>query len=152
MNFIENEKYVSEYSLKLFVVLSKAYASVSEAVLKDIRRYGLNPTEFAVLELLYHKGIQPIQKIREKVLLKSNSITYTIDKLEEKKYIERKGSSKDRRVTYVSLTELGKGKMQSIFPSHEEAIKEILKALSEDEKKEAILLLKKIGLGISFHT
>ncbi|SDY79214.1 MarR family winged helix-turn-helix transcriptional regulator [Tindallia californiensis] len=148
MAIVENDNHVSEDSLKLFVVLSKAYASVSEAVLKDIRRYGLNPTEFAVLELLYHKGIQPIQKIREKVLLKSNSITYTIDKLEEKKYIERKGCSKDRRVTYVTLTERGKEKMQSIFPSHEEAIKKILKSLSGDEKKEAIRLLKKIGLGM----
>ena len=50
-----------DVSLKLLVVLWRAAQSLCKGVEKDIRRYGLNPTEFAVLELLYHKGDQPIQ-------------------------------------------------------------------------------------------
>ena len=50
-------------SLKLFIVLSRAYRAVNENVNKLIHTYGLNPTEFAVLELLYHKGDQPLQQI-----------------------------------------------------------------------------------------
>ena len=41
-----------ERSLKLFIVLSRAYRSINDVVNKYIAEQGLNPTEFAVLELL----------------------------------------------------------------------------------------------------
>lgn len=55
-----------DLSLKLFIVLSRAMQTIAKRVEEDIKNYGLNTTEFAVLELLYHKGSQPIQKIGEK--------------------------------------------------------------------------------------
>jgi MarR family 2-MHQ and catechol resistance regulon transcriptional repressor len=70
-----------DVSLKLFIVLTRAMQSITKRVEEDIKSYGLNTTEFAVLELLYNKGDQPIQKIGEKVLLASSSITYVVDKL-----------------------------------------------------------------------
>jgi MarR family 2-MHQ and catechol resistance regulon transcriptional repressor len=132
-------------SLKLFVVLSKAYRSVSDRVVEDIRKYGLNPTEFAVLELLYNKGDQPIQHIGKKVLLASSSITYVVDKLEQKKYLERKPCPKDRRVTYAVITQEGKVLMDNIFPKHQDAISNILNSLDPAEKETLIPLLKKVG-------
>lgn len=79
-----------ELSLKLFVVLTRAHDAIQKRVEEDIRGYGLNPTEFAVLELIYSKGEQPIQKIGEKVLIASSSITYVVDKLEKKDLLKRK--------------------------------------------------------------
>ena len=72
-------------SLKLFVILSRAIQSITKRIEEDIKSYGLNPTEFAVLELLYSKGDQPIQKIGDKILLASSSITYVVDRLEKKR-------------------------------------------------------------------
>ncbi|GMB08153.1 MarR family winged helix-turn-helix transcriptional regulator [Thermolongibacillus altinsuensis] len=135
-------------SLKLFVVLARAHKAVAEHVKNDIQRYGLNPTEFGVLDLLYHKGAQPIQQIGEKILLTSGSMTYVIDKLEEKGYIVRKRCEKDRRITYAVITEKGKALMDDIFPQHTEKITELFQSLSLDEKAEAIELLKKIGLSL----
>ncbi|MGX1901666.1 MarR family winged helix-turn-helix transcriptional regulator [Thermolongibacillus altinsuensis] len=135
-------------SLKLFVVLARAHKVVAEHVKNDIQRYGLNPTEFGVLDLLYHKGAQPIQQIGEKILLTSGSMTYVIDKLEEKGYIVRKRCEKDRRITYAVITEKGKALMDDIFPQHTEKITELFQTLSIEEKAEAIELLKKIGLSL----
>ena len=42
-----------------------------------------------MLELLFHKGDQPLQQIGGKILLASGSMTYVIDKLEKKEYIKR---------------------------------------------------------------
>lgn len=50
-------------SLKLFVILSRELQSVTKRIEKDIKIYGLNLIEFAVLKLLYSKGNQPIQKL-----------------------------------------------------------------------------------------
>ncbi|MBB6451765.1 MarR family 2-MHQ and catechol resistance regulon transcriptional repressor [Salirhabdus euzebyi] len=139
----DNEK---ELSLKLFVVLTRALDSITSKIKDDIRGYGLNPTEFAVLELLYHKGEQPIQKIGDKVLLASSSITYVVDKLEKKGYIKRKPCPTDRRVTYAVITELGQTLMDEIFPKHMDAINDICAGLNVDEKKLLIEMLKKLGL------
>src|SRR5690625_4829896 len=134
-----------ELSLKLFVVLTRALNSIKKRVEEDIKCLGLNPTEFAVLELIYNKGDQPIQKIGEKVLIASSSITYVVDKLEKKNLLERKPCPKDRRVTHASITKAGKTLMDDVFPKHRLAIKEICAGLDVNEKKIMIQQLKKLG-------
>ncbi|CAM4142669.1 MULTISPECIES: MarR family winged helix-turn-helix transcriptional regulator [Geobacillus] len=144
---MEQKKQELEQSLKLFIVLSRAYRAVSDQVNKSIHSFGVNPTEFAVLELLYHKGDQPLQQIGEKILLASGSITYVIDKLENKGLIVRRACEKDRRVTYASITEEGRRFIERVFPEHAEKIHETVSALTAAEKEQAIALLKKLGYG-----
>jgi MarR family transcriptional regulator, 2-MHQ and catechol-resistance regulon repressor len=136
----------SSLSLKLFIVLARANRTVADLVEQDIKTYGLNPTEFAVLELLFHKGDQPIQHIGKKVLLASGSITYVVDKLENKKLLQRVSCPKDRRVIYASITEEGKKLMEEIFPNHQAEVHKIFTGLTNDEKETLITLLKKVGL------
>ncbi|WP_213422350.1 MarR family winged helix-turn-helix transcriptional regulator [Bhargavaea massiliensis] len=138
----------SEQSLKLFVVLSRAHKVISEKANRLFAEYGLNPTEFAVLELLYHKGSQPIQKIGSKILLASGSMTYVIDKLQKRGYLERTICDTDRRVTFVDITTEGRKLLDEIFPVHEESLHGLMEALSPEEKATAIELLKKLGLSI----
>lgn len=135
-------------SLKLFIVLSRAYKAINEQVNKLIQTKGLNPTEFAVLELLYHKGDQPLQQIGGKILLASGSITYVVDKLEEKGLLKRAACPKDRRVTYAQITDEGKKFIDDIFPDHEQRIHELMSSLTTDEKETAIELIKKLGLSV----
>ncbi len=135
-------------SLKLFIVLSRAHKAISEATNQFIQTNGLNPTEFAVLELLYHKGRQPLQQIGNKILLASGSITYVVDKLEKRNFLARVSCPTDRRVTYAEITDLGSEFMDKLFPEHEQKIHELLGALSAEEKQTAIELLKKLGLSI----
>src|SRR5690625_1727137 len=102
MNDMEKDKAQStdeELSLKLFIVINRALEELRKKATEDVKRHGLNLTEFAVLELLYHKGAQPIQVIGKKVLLASSSITYVIDQLEKKGFLKRQACPKDRRVT-----------------------------------------------------
>nr|WP_044022573.1 MarR family transcriptional regulator [Bacillus sp. SG-1] len=137
-----------EQSLKLFIVLSRAYKAINEDVQVFIQNNGLNMTEFAVLELLYHKGDQPLQQIGGKILLASGSITYVVDKLEKKGLIRRAACPNDRRVTYAQITEEGKEFIGELFPRHEEQIHKLMSVLDNDEKETAIELLKRVGLSI----
>ncbi|MDW0109396.1 MarR family winged helix-turn-helix transcriptional regulator [Sporosarcina aquimarina] len=138
----------NERALKLFVVLSRANKVLHEETNQLISSKGLNPTEFAVLELLYHKGKQPIQKIGEKILMRSGSMTYVINKLESNGYLEREVNSIDKRVTYVEITEQGEQLMSSLFPDHAVKITELLSVLSPEEQDQATALMQKLGLSI----
>ncbi len=145
MNENEMKQYEEDLSLKLFIVLSRAMQAVKKRVEEDIRCYGMNPTEFAVLELVYSKGDQPIQKIGEQVLIASSSITYVVDKFEKKELLKRRPCPKDRRITYATITEKGQQFMDEVFPKHRQAINEILAGANTEEKKVLIEQLKKLG-------
>ena len=134
-----------DVSLKLFIVLTRTLQAIKKRVEEDIKNYGLNPTEFGVLELVYSKGEQPIQKIGDKVLIASSSITYVVDKLEKKQLLKRKPCPKDRRITYATITAEGKQLMDAIFPDHRKAIMDIFSGLNLEEKQSLIAELKKLG-------
>lgn len=138
----------NERALKLFVVLSRANKVLHEETNRLISSKGLNPTEFAVLELLYHKGKQPIQKIGEKILMRSGSMTYVINKLESNGYLQREVNSIDKRVTYVEITTQGEQLMDALFPGHAENITRLLSSLTNEEQEQATSLLQKLGVSI----
>ena len=138
----------TKQSLKLYIVLSRAHKAINEMTNQFFQENGLNPTEFAVLELLYHKGRQPLQQIGNKILLASGSITYVVDKLEKRGYLLRVSCPADRRVTYAEITDKGQEFMAEVFPKHEQHLHELVGVLTKDEKDIAVKLLKKLGLSI----
>lgn len=139
---------MSDYhkQLKAFTVLLRAANTVQEVSRKDIIANDLNLTEFSVLELLYHKGDQPIQIIGKKVLIASSSITYVVDKLEKRGFVKRLACPSDRRVTFASLTNDGTTFFKGIFPKHVKEVAQAFDVLTEEELDAFILLTKKIGL------
>ena len=77
----------TKQSLNVFVGMNRALDTLEQITKEDVKRYRLNITEFAVLELLYNKGPQPIQRIRDRVLIASSSISYVVSQLEDKGWI-----------------------------------------------------------------
>lgn len=125
-------------------VILRASQLIQEVIRRDAACSELNPTEFTVLELLYQRGDQPIQVIGKKVLISSSSITYVVDKLEQKKFVVRKACPEDRRVTYASLTGVGKTLMDQIYPPYEKKIEGIFDQLTEADLNKMVELLIKI--------
>ncbi|TVY02103.1 MarR family winged helix-turn-helix transcriptional regulator [Cohnella terricola] len=135
-----------ELSLKILVVLSKAYKVIADRAVKSMKKNGLSENEFIVLELLHHKGRFPLQQIGEKILVTSGGITYTIDKLESKGYLKRVACPEDRRITYAEITAEGTKLIEALFPAHAEIIQSMMKDLTIEEKQMTITLLKKLGI------
>jgi len=132
-------------SLKSFIVLMKASKSIQELITSDIASYGMRTSDFVIMETLYHKGRQTIRQIADAVLIKTGSITYVIDKLEDKGWLTRSDCKEDRRVVYIELTDEGKRVMDTIFPQHQLVIEDVFSELTEQEKDVFIDLLKRVG-------
>lgn len=131
-------------SLKLWVVLARAHRAVAECAKRDVAGRGLTPTEFAVLEALYHKGDLPVGELGDRVLLSSGSMTYVVDKLAGRELLRRRPGT-DQRVREVALTAAGRRLMDRIFPEHAEAIRAALSGLTAAEQRRATDLLKRLG-------
>lgn len=125
-------------NLKLVIAMARSYEALFSKIEKNVNEYGLNLSEFGVLEMLFHKGEQPVQKIAEKILVTSGSITYVIDKLQKNELVIRKKCDKDKRIYYVSLTEKGEALIAEIFPKHKRFLNELLKDMDNASKTELI--------------
>ena len=112
---------------------------------KTLKNYPINATEFSVMEFLYSKGEKSIQEIRDRILLASGSATYVVDNLEKKGYITKNVSQKDKRVTYIRLTEEGMKLMDEIFPIHKKNTKRVFEKINDKELVILKEILKKIN-------
>jgi MarR family transcriptional regulator, 2-MHQ and catechol-resistance regulon repressor len=131
--------------LKLTTVLFRTMQNVSTVIQKDIQSYQLNTSEFGTLELLYNRGRQPIQSIASRLLMANSSMTYVIDKLENRGFITRTADVVDKRMTMIDLTKEGRTFFDNIFPHHKETLRSIYQDLSDEELASVIELLKKVG-------
>lgn len=136
-------------SLRLWIVLARASATVTRVVSNKISEYGLTAAQFGVLEALLHLGPLPLGELADKLLVTGGNVTYVMDRLEERGLVERCRSDEDRRVVTAVLTPAGRDLVQGVFPSHAAFIAELMSPLSSDEQDEAHELLKRLGLGIA---
>ena len=94
-------------ALKLFVVLARAHNAVNDQMSSSMAQLGLTNTEFAILEVLHHKGPLLLGEIQRKILVTSGGITYLVDRLAEKGLVKREECPSDRRARYAVLTPAG---------------------------------------------
>ncbi len=142
---LKTEECGTDLSLHLYRVFSKSFKSVNEHAVTGSKIQGFNPTAFAVMEVLYYKGAQPIQQIGSKLMLQSGNVTYVIDKLESAGFLHRTPCPRDRRVIFAELTPKGKDLMDQLYPEFSNRIDHALSGLNENEKQVMIELLKKMG-------
>jgi DNA-binding MarR family transcriptional regulator len=132
-------------SLRALVALSRGSTSMHRREYRTIKEGGLTVSQFAVLEILYHKGPLNIRAIIEKTLSSGGNMTVVIDNLVREGLAQRQPDPEDARSSIISLTEKGQEKMESLFPLHLENIVEIFSALSDEEKLTLIALMKKLS-------
>src|SRR4051794_11890462 len=128
-----------------YLVLMQTSKAVQDRMRVEMSQYNLSITEFSVLEVLYNKGKQTIHQIGNSILITSGTMTYVIDKLEQRDLLCRHGCVEDRRVIHVNLTEEGKEMMDNIMPKHHEFVESMFESLNKEEEEIFVKLLKKLS-------
>ncbi len=135
-----------DMALKLWVVLARAQLAVARHAEADVARHGLTLAEFAILEVLYHRGPLLLGEVQRKILVSSGGVTYLVDRLAGKGLVERRECAHDRRARYAALTPAGERLVARIFPEHAKEIARAVSGLSKEEQQRAITLLRKLGI------
>jgi MarR family transcriptional regulator, 2-MHQ and catechol-resistance regulon repressor len=134
-----------DLALKLWVVLARAFDAIQNHARADVARHDLTLAEFAVLEVLHHKGPLLLGEVQRKILVSSGGITYLVDRLAKRGLVERRPCPTDRRAAYAALTPEGEALIRRIFPEHARVLERALAGLDSEEKAEAIRLLRRLG-------
>ena len=99
----------------VWLVLMKAHRSMVRHAARSIIALEMGISDFAVLELLLHKGPQAVGEIGRRVELTSGSITTAIDRLERRGLVARTAHASDRRTRVVHLTREGRTRIRHVF-------------------------------------
>jgi MarR family 2-MHQ and catechol resistance regulon transcriptional repressor len=134
-------------TLNTFIKLSRCTNSLLTRLAERNTIGDLTPSQFAVLEALYHLGSMTQGEVGSKILKSTSNITTVIDNLERAGLVRRERDAKDRRVIHIHLTEAGSRKVEAVLPGHVAALVEEFSVLSASEQQNLGELCKKLGKG-----
>jgi MarR family 2-MHQ and catechol resistance regulon transcriptional repressor len=129
----------------VWLVMMKAMRALTRYAAAGIEETGLGLSDFAVLEVLLHKGPLPVNTIGPIVNLTPGSISIAVDRLVAKGLVSRVESAEDRRVRIVTLTPRGKQLIVSAFRKHSGQMTRVFSELSPKELCGLEVTLKKVG-------
>src|SRR4029078_1014209 len=127
------------------IALGRALQALERWVRPHLAQSGLGLTEFAVLEVLSHKGALPLGEIRDRILVPGASTTYVVKKLEQRGLMRRRACAEDQRVVFGELTPKGRTLMDEVFPVHVDRLRQVMAVLTVSEKREASRLLRRLS-------
>ncbi|MBI5445287.1 MAG: MarR family transcriptional regulator [Deltaproteobacteria bacterium] len=134
-------------ALKLWTTMARAHNAMAAHDQRNLLKHKLTRGEFGVLDALFFKGPLLLGELQRKILVSSGGVTFLVDRLEKKGYLERRRSPEDRRAIYAALTPAGEEFYKTIFPAHAAGAEAAISVLSHEEREELIRLLRKVGKG-----
>lgn len=137
-----NDKYIVYFISKT----KKKMLRYIEKGLREKELFNLVPSYGNILTVLYdHEGKLSMKKIAELLGKEKSTITSLVNKLEKLGYVQKVKSQKDRRTTFVCLTEMGKDIEQKFEEISSDLQKTAYHNFSIEEKQELLRLLKKLN-------
>lgn len=119
---------------QLFVTLSRINTLLYRQLDKLFRDNGLTTTQFSILEALYTKGDLCIKDIQHTILSTAGNVPLVVDNLVKNNYVLRQKSDTDKRLSVVTLTDIGRDTVTKLYPLQRAILKEAFSSLSKEEK------------------
>ncbi len=110
-----------------------------------LREFGITTMQFGVLELLFFRGDMSVLQLIHEMYTTPGNMTVIVRNTEREGYINRKKNLKDRRSYIISITDKGRKLVKVLLPRYMEYLGGLVSNFSDDEKKTAVRLLKKVS-------
>jgi DNA-binding MarR family transcriptional regulator len=122
----------------LVVALSGVMRSLAKPLARHIAAECLTPAQFAVLEMLLHKGPRTVNELIDGLLSTSGNMGVVIDNLLAAGLLEKKPNPADGRSRIVSLTAAGDEKIRAYYPRHRDELHRLMSGVERSEKKDLV--------------
>ena len=115
-------------------------------VSKKFELGGVTPTQFSILEALYHIGAMKPGELADKMFMSCGNITYVLDRLVDKGLIDRVQNPKDRRSFVVDLEPKGKSLVEAHLEGYVDVVTNAMSRLDVKELNALRDITKKLGI------
>ena len=135
----------SKQALRLWLRLLSCENTIEQQLRQRLReRFNVTLPQFDVLAELEHSGKPMTMSALSRDLMVSNgNITGVVDRLVRDSYVRREASTTDRRVQYISLTEDGLTRFQTMAAEHERWVVDTFSGLANRDMEALARLLRK---------
>jgi DNA-binding MarR family transcriptional regulator len=124
-------------------LLAKCHQKAFQIFREKLLPHNLTPPQFAALAFLWKKDGQSQIQLGTAMEMDRTTTSGVIDRLENQGLVKRRHHT-DRRVFMIYLTEAGRELEHTLSRLSLEASSEVASNLSEKEKEDLLVLLKKI--------
>ena len=112
--------------------------------MEECKAFDLTPVQYAALiAIRTHPGIDAT-RLSAVIAFDRSTLGSVIERLEAKKFVERKPAPEDKRVKLLYLTRSGTGVLREIMPSVDRAQAMMLQPLKPAERKTLLALLAQL--------
>src|SRR5271156_3365025 len=137
-------------TLRALLALRTTAQRVENALGSWFLDVGLTPQKFGVLIVLHAEGAPiSLSDLRRYLGTTQANVTGLVAGLERDRYIDRRASTEDRRVSFISLSRSGRRLVQQLLPGYFAKSKNAMRGLPPAQKKTLVELLTKVNRGFS---
>lgn len=131
---------------KLWIVLRRAYHSITEYLENSVTARGIATSEFIVLEVLLHSEPLTAAEISRKTRLAAASVEITIARLQKQGLIilQQRGANQQGKHKF-DLTEHGRRSIGWLYGEHLKDIEDIWNVLPSEGRFDLYQFLRKLG-------
>jgi DNA-binding MarR family transcriptional regulator len=122
-----------------------SWKRLQRAAEKNLLRVDLSVAELRILRVLHEHGSSPMNRFSTATMLSQPTITGIVDKLEERRLVERVRSKEDRREVLIAVTPSGRVAFAKGEDLHRRFVERALSALEADEVASLQTLLKRLA-------
>ena len=99
-----------------------------------LKEYNITPLQFNILWVILEENAKTIQDIKQKLIVSSASLSQTLNRMEDKKLIERVYGKWDKRYVNIKVSQEWKKLYYKLRDLYENLIDETLKNVKDEEK------------------
>jgi MarR family 2-MHQ and catechol resistance regulon transcriptional repressor len=121
-------------ALEAYRALQRAASLAAGRVDEAVQPFGLSASQYGVLDTLQQRGPTHQQEIAEALGRSKAQMTAIVDVLESRGLVRRERHEVDRRFISVYLTEAGRVLLGEAAPARADAVVELMRELSGDQK------------------
>ena len=124
--------------------LARVYHLIDRATVELVKRFDLTTAQFDVIAQVGAKEGRTQQELADALLVTKGNITQLLDRLEERRLIERR-TEPGRRGKMLYLTDSGWNLNRQVVPAQEAMIAGLFERLSGDDQSELNRILRQFN-------
>jgi len=132
------------YDLRILGALRRIIRSVDIHSKKLSQNHGITVPQLLCMLKIDELGPMTLKELSNEVFLNPSTLVGIVDRLVKQEYFTRERSVKDRRKVRISLTEIGKSRLEEAPSLLQESLLDELGKLNELEKSTIALSLEKL--------
>ncbi|PIJ62577.1 MarR family winged helix-turn-helix transcriptional regulator [Mesotoga sp. H07.pep.5.3] len=129
---------------EMLTLVKRIMSVVKQNFESDFKKMGLTQSQILVMRVLNLRGDMKVSDISKELDLSNSTVSGIIDRLVEKKIVQRKRSDEDRRIVMISLADEYRQPVKKGLNAFAQKMRKALSTMTEEDVDSIIRGLEKL--------